>query len=67
MSIKISFRVIVTILSLIIAVLLGLTRISDPEFVQVMRLKYFDVLFNRGGGSRKAGTNKSRIVKKKEM
>ena len=44
MSIKISFRVIVTILSLIIAVLLGLTRISDPEFVQVMRLKYFDVL-----------------------
>ena len=41
---KISFRFIVTIVSIVIAILLGLTRISDPEFVQVLRLKYFDQL-----------------------
>ena len=44
MKIKISFRVIVTILSLIFAVILGAVRISDPELVEIMRLKYFDVL-----------------------
>ena len=44
MKIKISFRVIVTILSLIFAVILGTVRISDPELVEIMRLKYFDVL-----------------------
>ncbi len=43
-KLKISFRFVVTIISIIVAVLLGLTRISDPEFVQVLRLKYFDQL-----------------------
>ena len=43
-KLKISFRVVVTIISIIVAILLGLTRISDPEFVQVLRLKYFDQL-----------------------
>ncbi|MEL0246349.1 MAG: adenylate/guanylate cyclase domain-containing protein [Alphaproteobacteria bacterium] len=43
-KLKISFRFIVTIVSIIVAILLGLTRISDPEFVQVLRLKYFDQL-----------------------
>jgi len=43
-KLKISFRFIVTIASIIVAILLGLTRISDPEFVQVLRLKYFDQL-----------------------
>ena len=42
-KLKISFRFVVTIISIIVAVLLGLTRISDPEFVQVLRLKYFDM------------------------
>lgn len=44
MKIKISFRVVVTILSLFFAVILGAVRISDPELVEIMRLKYFDVL-----------------------
>ena len=44
MRIKISFRAIVTLLSLVIAVILGLTRISDPEIIEIMRLKYFDIL-----------------------
>ena len=44
MKIKISFRTIVTILSFMGAIFLGLTRIADPEFVEVMRLKYFDLL-----------------------
>jgi Predicted transmembrane sensor domain len=44
MKIKISFRSVVTILSIIAAIILGLTRIADPELVEVMRLKYFDVL-----------------------
>ena len=43
-KLKISFRFIVTIVSIIVAILLGLTRISDPEFVQVLRLNYFDQL-----------------------
>ena len=43
-KLKISFRVVVTIISIIVAILLRLTRISDPEFVQVLRLKYFDQL-----------------------
>ena len=40
-KLKISFRFVVTIVSIIMAILLGLTRISDPEFVQVLRLKVF--------------------------
>ena len=44
MKIKISFRAIVTIVSLVLAIILGLIRISDPELVEVLRLKYFDVL-----------------------
>ena len=43
-KLKISFRFVVTIISIIMAILLGLTRLSDPEFVQVLRLKYFDQL-----------------------
>ena len=43
-KLKISFRFIVTVVSILFAILLGLTRISDPEFVQVLRLKYFDQL-----------------------
>ena len=44
MKLKLNFRLIVTILSIVVAILLGLVRISDPEFVQVLRLKYFDQL-----------------------
>ncbi len=44
MKIKISFRIIVTILSLLIAIILGGVRISDPELIEVLRLKYFDIL-----------------------
>ena len=44
MKLKLNFRLIVTILSIVAATLLGLVRISDPEFVQVLRLKYFDQL-----------------------
>ena len=44
MKIKISFRTIVTILSFMGAIFLGLTRIADPEFVEVMRLKYFELI-----------------------
>ena len=44
MKLKLNFRLIVTILSIVAAILLGLVRISDPEFVQVLRLKYFDQL-----------------------
>ncbi len=44
MKLKLNFRLIVTIFSIVAAILLGLLRISDPEFVQVLRLKYFDQL-----------------------
>jgi adenylate cyclase len=44
MKFKLNFRLIVTILSIVAAILLGLVRINDPEFVQVLRLKYFDQL-----------------------
>ena len=44
MKLKLNFRLVVTIFSIVAAILLGLTRISDPEFVQVLRLKYFDQL-----------------------
>ena len=44
MKIKFSFRFVVTLISILGAVLLGLTRIYDPELVEVMRLKYFDQL-----------------------
>ena len=44
MKLKISFRLIVTFASIIMAILFGLMRIADPEIVQVLRLKYFDVL-----------------------
>ena len=44
MKLKLSFRFIVTCASIIMAILFGLVRIADPEIVQVMRLKYFDVL-----------------------
>ena len=43
-KLKISFRFIVTVVSILFAILLGLTRTSDPEFVQVLRLNYFDQL-----------------------
>ena len=43
-KLKLSFRLIVTIASLVMAILFGLIRIADPEIVEVPRLKYFDVL-----------------------
>ena len=43
-KLKLSFRLIVTIASLVMAILFGLIRIADPEIVEVLRLKYFDVL-----------------------
>ncbi len=56
MKIKISFRVIVTLLSLVVAVLLGLTRISDPEIIEIMRLKYFDILQKKNPRETKGNT-----------
>ena len=56
MKIKISFRAIVTLLSLVIAVLLGLTRVSDPEIIEIMRLKYFDVLQKKNPRATKGNT-----------
>ena len=44
MKIKISFRVFVIFISLSLAIIAGLVRISDPKFVEVLRLKYFDKL-----------------------
>ena len=44
MKFKLSFRLIVTIASVIMAIVFGLIRIGDPEIIQVLRLKYFDVL-----------------------
>ena len=43
-KLKLSFRLIVTIASLVMAILFGVIRIADPEIVEVLRLKYFDVL-----------------------
>ena len=56
MRIKISFRAIVTLLSLVIAVILGLTRISDPEIIEIMRLKYFDILQKKNPRDTKGNT-----------
>ena len=42
MKIKLSFRLVVTLISILSAIFLGAVRISDPQFVEVMRLKYFD-------------------------
>ena len=56
MKIKISFRAIVTLLSLVIAVLLGLTRVSDPEIIEIMRLKYFDILQKKNPRATKGNT-----------
>ena len=44
MKIKLSFRLIVTLFSIIAAIILGAVRIADPQIVEVMRLKYFDQL-----------------------
>ena len=44
MKLKLSFRLIVTLLSIIAAIILGGVRILDPQIVEVMRLKYFDQL-----------------------
>ena len=40
-KLKLSFRLIVTIASIIMAILFGLIRIADPEIVEVLRLKIF--------------------------
>ena len=56
MKIKISFRAIVTLLSLVIAILLGLTRVSDPEIIEIMRLKYFDILQKKNPRATKGNT-----------
>ncbi len=44
MKFKLSFRSIVTLASIIMAIIFGLVRVADPEIVEVLRLKYFDVL-----------------------
>ena len=44
MKIKLSFRLVVTLASILAAIFLGLVRVADPQFVEVMRLKYFDQL-----------------------
>ncbi len=44
MKLKLSFRLVVTLISVLAAIFLGAVRISDPQFVEVMRLKYFDQL-----------------------
>lgn len=44
MKLKLSFRLVVTIASILLAFLFGLIRVADPEIVEVLRLKYFDVL-----------------------
>ncbi|MAH78852.1 MAG: adenylate/guanylate cyclase domain-containing protein [Rickettsiales bacterium] len=44
MKLKLKFRTIVTIAALSFSILFGLVRISDPEIVEVLRLKYFDTL-----------------------
>ena len=44
MKIKLKFRNLVTLLALLVAIFLGLVRVSDPEIVEVLRLKYFDAL-----------------------
>ncbi len=41
---KLKFRTIVTTFAILMALGLGLLRISDPEIVEVLRLKYFDTL-----------------------
>ncbi len=44
MFLNFKFRKIITILSVLFAFLFGLIRLADPEFVEVTRLKYFDIL-----------------------
>ena len=44
MKFKLSFRSVVTLFSIIAAIILGSVRIVDPQIVEVMRLKYFDQL-----------------------
>ena len=44
MKIKIKFRVLVTIVAVLVSFFAGIIRISDPEFTEVLRLKYFDQL-----------------------
>ena len=43
-KLRLSFRLIVTVASIVMALLFGLIRVADPEIVEVLRLKYFDVL-----------------------
>ena len=43
---KINFRILVTLTAFLISITAGLIRISDPEIVEVLRLKYFDKLQN---------------------
>ena len=49
MKLKLSFRLIVTLLSIIAAIILGGVRIIDPQIVEVMRLKYFRVMRLKDG------------------
>ena len=44
MFMKLKFRSLVTLLAFISTFLFGGIRISDPEFIEVFRLKYFDIL-----------------------
>ena len=41
---KLRFRTLVTFFSILMAFAFGLLRISDPQVVEVLRLKYFDSL-----------------------
>ena len=46
MKIKLNFRVIVTLVAFFVSFLAGIIRLSDPEILEVLRLKYFDQLQN---------------------
>ena len=41
MKFKLSFRLVVTVASIVMAILFGLMRIADPEIVQVFRCRIF--------------------------
>ena len=46
MKIKLNFRIVVTFFAFFVSFLSGIIRLSDPEILEVLRLKYFDQLQN---------------------
>ena len=46
MKIKLNFRIVVTLVAFFVSFLSGIIRLSDPEILEVLRLKYFDQLQN---------------------